>query len=180
MNKLLRILVMFAVILTACSRRSDFTDALRCADAVLCEHPDSALAILQALDTNGISDSQRAHYALLDAKASDKSYIIQTDASPIARAADYYRGHGDSLEVQSAYYYGLALMIEKDYKNALSELTEAFDIAEKAGDNFYQGMATRELAGVYHSLLMSKESLYWAEIAKDRFIKANKPVMLRG
>lgn len=175
MHRISLLSLIFTIILSACIQRSEITDALLRADAVLCEHPDSALAILHATDTTGISDSQRAHFALLNAKASDKCYIDLTDVSSIARAADYYRGHGDSLEVQSAYYSGIVQHNADEYGRALISLMQAHEVADNIGDLFYRAMSSRALADVYSDLLAYDAAVKHDSICISEFMEAGKP-----
>lgn len=175
MHRISLLSLIFTIILSACSHKGEITDALLRADAVLCEHPDSALAILHATDTTGISDSQRAHFALLNAKASDKSYIELTDVSSIARAADYYHDHGDSLEVQSAYYLGIVQHNADEYGRALISLMQAHEIAENVGELFYKAMSSRALADVYSDLLAYDAAVRHDSICINEFMEAGKP-----
>ena len=48
------------------------------------EYPDSALHILESIETQQLSaQADRAYYALLLTQARDKNYIVQTDDSLI-------------------------------------------------------------------------------------------------
>ncbi len=59
------------------------------------ERPDSALAAIEAIDTNSLSTrALAAKYSLLYAMALDKNYIDTTDLSIIEPAVNYYMRHG--------------------------------------------------------------------------------------
>ena len=61
------------------------------AEAVMIEHPDSALAIIKTIDTLSLKTrSMAARYALLHTMALDKNFIDTTDVSVIRPALEYY------------------------------------------------------------------------------------------
>ncbi|MDE7458395.1 MAG: hypothetical protein K2M77_05950, partial [Muribaculaceae bacterium] len=94
-------LIFFTLLLTACIGGNRVSEALQTADKLIFVAPDSAVIMLDNLDLDHASRAQRARHALLLTKAREKANITVTGDSLIAIAADYYRGHGDSLEVQS-------------------------------------------------------------------------------
>lgn len=92
------------LLLVACGGSSRVNEVLQAADELIFATPDSAVAVLDSLDLTDASRAQRARHALLLTKARKKAYIDIPDDSLINIAANYYRDHGDSLEVQSLYY----------------------------------------------------------------------------
>ncbi|MDE6265274.1 MAG: hypothetical protein K2M11_09055, partial [Paramuribaculum sp.] len=92
---------LLAAVFTACGGRRDVERRLDEADAVMNCEPDSALTLLEAMCCDSLVGGQRARYALLLTKATDKCYKPVEDDSLISFAAEYYAGRGDSLEAQS-------------------------------------------------------------------------------
>ncbi|MDE5813366.1 MAG: hypothetical protein K2H72_03680, partial [Muribaculaceae bacterium] len=162
-----------------CSNRNAL-EALRQADRLVSEQPDSALKILEDLDTRDTNGETQAWHALLLAKASEKSLKRFHDDSLTSMAADYFRGRGDSLEIQALYYNGVILGYNKNYAAALISLIEAAKKASTAGDDFYSGMAYREQADIYRSLLVESKHLEYADSARHYFELAKKPVHAIG
>ena len=94
-----------AAVLTCCAVLSCADDSavmeeLDRAEAVMEEHPDSALALLDTLDRSRLTTREaRARHALLYSQALDKNYIELTTDSIIRPAAQYYARHGSRTAV---------------------------------------------------------------------------------
>ena len=64
-------------------------------DSYIQERPDSALAVLESMDTAAIvRPCDIAKYSLLHVMAIDKNYIDTTDLRLIEPAVEYYTKHG--------------------------------------------------------------------------------------
>ncbi len=172
------ILSMFLII-TGCDYRNARKTLVE-ADSLINEYPDSALKILEQLDSRDADAETRSWHALLLVKANEKALKRFHNDSLTAMAADYFRGRGDSLEIQALYYNGVINGYNKKYADALISLIEAAKKANDAGDNFYCGMAYREQADIYRSLLVESKHLEYADSARFYFILANKPVHAIG
>lgn len=90
--------------LVACGS-SDVDMALDRTEALMEECPDSALAIVSAIDPREIGGRQRrARYAVLLTQARYKNFDDETDDSLIATAMRYYRHHDNpSMLVRAAF-----------------------------------------------------------------------------
>ncbi len=94
--------------LWGCSRTNEADIALDRADAVIEEHPDSAMAIIDAIDTLQLtSGERRARYALLKSMALDKNYVDLTTMKVLQPAIDQYitQGKGTPTDRMRTYYY---------------------------------------------------------------------------
>lgn len=167
------------LMVTGCGHRNA-RETLRQADRLVNEQPDSALRILESIDSRDSEPEIQAWHALLLVKANEKALKRFHNDSLTAMAADYFRGRGDSLEIQSLYYNGVIHGYNKDYAAALISLIEAAKKAGAAGDDFYCGMAYREQADIYHSLLVESKHLEYADSARQYFERAGKPVHAIG
>ncbi|MCC8038432.1 MAG: hypothetical protein LIP02_09955 [Bacteroidales bacterium] len=109
MEKLKWILLMFVAAVTfggCAGRHTPAWERLDTAQALLEEHPDSALAIIEAIDPTKLGGAEeRGRYSLLHAMAIDKCGIDTTDASLIAPALSRYRHHGTADDRLKALYY---------------------------------------------------------------------------
>lgn len=93
-------------VLTFCGRQDVVTESLDRAESCMSDRPDSALAILEALDSTQFnSRRQNARYALLKSIALDKNYIDRTDDSLVNIAVNYYRHRRNALYKFKSYYY---------------------------------------------------------------------------
>ena len=162
--------------MTACVGDNRVNKTLQTADRLIFVAPDSAVIMLDSLDLDHASRAQRARHALLLTKAREKAYILLSDDSLIAVAADYYRGHGDSLEVQSLYYRGAIQSRHGDHPDALLSLIQAADLAAATGDDFYRAMACREQVGVYTKLYEFDRAARLGEEAVSAFNRAGRPL----
>lgn len=174
--RLLPVIMILSFLLSACGNEPRIRRVLDEADRMIMTMPDSAAAMLKSLDMGGAAASERARHALLLTKALRKAHVMVTDDSLISIAAGYYRGRGDSLEVQSLFYNGAVLRYRKDYANALILLMEARDRASDTGDDFYRAMACREQASVYTALCNYDKAAELGREAAQAFYKAGHPL----
>ena len=63
-------------------------------DSLITAHPDSALALLAAVDTATLAEPDRAYHALLQTQAMYKAGVPVDDSTLICRAQRYYADHG--------------------------------------------------------------------------------------
>ena len=97
MNVMMKIWLAMAVLLMvgAC-RESRVEQWLMCAEGCMETNPDSAYRCLQQIDvSDGLSDEQRARYALLRTQAMHKCRIPLESDSLINVAVAYYADSGD-------------------------------------------------------------------------------------
>ena len=102
------------------------------AESLMQDHPDSALSIIESIDTAALmTKAQRADFSLLHAMALDKNYIDTTDLRVIAPAFRYFRNHGsDQNKMRTLYYQGRIYINADDYSNAVISLNNALEYAQ--------------------------------------------------
>ena len=89
------LLVSLTAVLFSCTP-SQVEKRLLDVESYIMERPDSALAVLESMDRSLlVTQADRAHHALLNAMALDKSFIDVSDDSLARVAVDYYSKHGD-------------------------------------------------------------------------------------
>ncbi|MDE6238949.1 MAG: hypothetical protein K2M54_03065 [Muribaculaceae bacterium] len=174
---LLKLTIVFALMLpVACQCNRHIDAMLESADKIVCAYPDSALTLLHAADTVGISDEQRAYYYLLETKASDKAYLEPQDIAPIDYATRVFKGRNDSVEAQALYYRGLVQYNNSDYGRALVSLMQAHEIADNCGDLFYKAMSSRSISDVYNMVMAYDAAAKSDSIAIEEFFAAGRPL----
>ena len=105
MKNVLTISILICV-LTFCGRNQYVDESLDRAESCMSAIPDSALMILELIDSLHFdSRSQSARYALLKSIALDKNYIDRTDDSLINIAVSYYRRRLNAQYKFKSYYY---------------------------------------------------------------------------
>lgn len=119
-------------------------------ETYIADRPDSALAVIEAIDTTDLNTrGLRAHHALLHAMALDKNYIDVTDDSLALKAVNYYQKRGSRKNyARSLYYLALSYYYDKQYDKSIIELAKAEPVAEVA-DSLYLGFVKVLQASVY-------------------------------
>ena len=138
------------------------------------EWPDSALAVLRALDSTEVyrGPAQRARASLLHTMALDKCYIdLQTD-SIIGPAVDWSVRHGSADEkLKVLYYQGRIQYNARRYQQAVVTYTEALALADKVTDIKYLGLVNQAIADTYSVTYQSLESQPYLDRAYVCFVQ---------
>lgn len=148
----------------------DTRNTLNDVDSYIMERPDSALAVLESIDSKDLKTSSiRAHHALLHAMALDKNYIDVTDDSIARVAVDYYIKHGPKKNrARSLYYLGKSYYYSQQYDKAILEYSKAERVAVEC-DSLYLGMIKTAKAGIYNRTYNSIEELKCTREALEIF-----------
>ncbi len=165
-----------ALLLAACgpSPRSRASATLDDVESYINVRPDSALAVLQKIDTTMLHSSRlRAHYYLLRCIALDKTYVDDGSfRKEMEWAADWFSTHGRPDSRTKAYFY-LADQ-QKDageYAEASVNFTRAQEMAEAQENWFLSGMASRNLSDIYFHGYDFSQSLEYARKSVTAFKK---------
>lgn len=132
------IMPLIALLLTCCSYRKPYPQAMRQAESCIVTHPDSALSYLSSLETSIKAEPEetRMYYALLTIKAKDKQYITHTSDSLIQIVTRFYEDYGDADKQMEAYYYmGSIYRDMADAPRAIKAFQQAIDA--RKGSNRY-------------------------------------------
>lgn len=162
-------MVLIAIVFVSCNRDVATMETLAHAEAIMQEHPDSALSILQAIDTETIStDRCRALHALLLSQAYDKNYIDLTCDSIISIAVDYFSDSDEHHYAMLAHYYhGRIRYNATDYPHCLFSMMKAFSHAEDINDYYWKGRIAEQISNVYDTNFHGKDATYYAQIAYE-------------
>lgn len=165
--------MLFAV--AGCSGAPDRT--LYEAEALMTEHPDSALTLLRSLYSDELrGKSSRALYALLLTQAQFKNYIDVDNDSLISEAVDYYEDGPDTRRsMLASYYYGRVRLNKNDYANAIFAFYNAYELADAAGDKFWTAMTAERICEIYRNTYNWKEMLKFADIEYQNFKAYGNP-----
>lgn len=153
---------------------------LSCADSLMTERPDSALAILESIPSpQKLSRANRALYALLLTQAQHKNYVPIESDSLIKTAVDYYGNKKSLRAAQAHYYWGAAYFDMGRTHFAVEEYLKAIQLMPYKDD--FLAMIYENLAECYKD-----DNLY--DVAMEAYRKAyhirqddrNKIFSLRG
>lgn len=148
--------------------------ALEKAEALMEEHPDSSLAILQNVNSpENLSDGQYATWCLLATQAKDKCYIVHTSDSLINIAVEYFE-RTDCLgeKALALYYQGRVLSDLECNDRAILSYLEAWNRVSSTSDYALQARIQNHLGLLYwENTLFDKalgcyrqaEKAYWVE-----------------
>ena len=128
--------------LAACERRSVMPE-LDAADSLMERRPDSALALLQRVDTSRlVSRHMRARYAMLMSMALDKNYIDLKDFRILQPAIVYYEKQGTPTEqLRTFYYQGRIYDNACDMSRALQSYMKALERGKDSEDTLTKARA---------------------------------------
>lgn len=135
----LTVLMMLSYVLMtliSCDRHSEAWNELNQAEQLMGTKPDSALTIIERIDTSVIKgEEEAARYALLKSMALDKNYIDTTSFEVLQPAIDYYLENGSADErLRTLYYQGRIFMNKSDFDMAMQSFLMANDCKKECRD----------------------------------------------
>lgn len=137
------------MLMTACTGEKYSRKMLSSAEQIIESNPDSALILLNEIDTIAElhSDDARALYYLLLTQAQYKCYKPTTSDSMLCLSRDYYTKTDNKKMLARTYYYMAMTEFErKHYEKSIPLLKEGIAMAEQTGDNeliskYYESMS---------------------------------------
>ena len=148
-------------------------------DAMMMEHPDSSLLLLQQVSVSDIDTPRRkARYSLEYAMALDKNWIDTSDVDIIQPALAFYHGPFWKRErFLTHYYYARILENGEKYPEAILAFSEAEHYFRKGLDSTYLIRIASAKARIYTFQLINdraEESLLMAlRLSKEQKDKEN-------
>ncbi|MBQ3131059.1 MAG: hypothetical protein IJC23_09345 [Bacteroidaceae bacterium] len=121
---------------TSCYRSEHTEQQLLMMDTLSDENPDTVLTMLDSMDFNAMSKSERMHAELLRGKAMNKAYVNFTTDSVMLEVVDWYERHGNANQKMMAYYIlGCAYRDLEDALSALKYLNLAVDAVDESDED---------------------------------------------
>ena len=161
------------LLLAACTNSALRTQhsQLAKADSLMHTHPDSALALLQTISADTLTDApDRAYHALLLSQALDKNYIDKTDDSLINIAVTYYADKPVTPQQMLAYYYHARIKQNaKAYPEALYSALHAEAAALQLNDHYHLGLIYRLIMECYNRVYNTEKELEYAQLSYEHF-----------
>lgn len=156
------ILICCMILLCSCGHRDEESwEKMLEADRIMEERPDSAMMILQKIDTTLLKGKEeRAKYGLQMSMALDKNYVDTTDFSVLQPAIDYYADNGSDNEKLRTYYYQGRIYQNKNYEDdAIKSFLKALDFAEKVTDSLTLARTHHAIGNIYNNIYSYDESI---------------------
>lgn len=155
----------------ACSSRGD-VEALRRAETILEDHPDSALTLLDAIDPASLHDPDLlALHTLLHLRVSHKLGLgVNVDTLKHKIIAQLAHDGNPRHELLVSYYDSWLDMKQHNYAGSILSAKRAYDLAAAMdSDHFWMGMAARNISDAYNETSNSAEELDYARLEYYHF-----------
>ena len=161
------IVLLLFLVAVSCREESSYRHAVRDAEELLSEQPDSSLSLLLPFQQfQSVSPRSRAEFARVFSMALDKNYIDVEDDSLALVAWNYYKKRPLSRErMLSAYSFGRVQLNKQDCIASMLSFRRSLEDARQLGDAHYEGLSLRNIAVVYdqtydivHSLEYMREA----------------------
>lgn len=167
-------------LLTACgpAQRRITAAVLNDVESYINDRPDSALAVLESLDTARIrTPKTKAHYQLLLCIAKDKNYLDDgSDLRAMERAASWFSLHGSPYNRMRAFYYFADQQFDAGMTvEASVNFSKALDLAESQAEWFFGGLTARNLSDIFAAGYDYSQSVLYARKSVQLFQRASKP-----
>ncbi len=167
-------LVACLLVLYACNLRQSPHPVLLQAEELMEERPDSALKLLERIDSVVLTGKHQADRCLLKTQAQDRNYINHQSDSLIRIACDYYEAHWDPERLMLAYfYYGQVMSDLNDALKAQGYYHKALKVSQASGNPILKARICSNLGMLYtyqyaysEAISYMKESLVYFQEAR--------------
>ena len=171
------ILLSLAILSVSCNHGA--VVKLKAVETYIEERPDSALHVVESIDTNDLKTrGAKSLYALMYSMALDKNHVNDGRlANPVGEAADWYGKFGSRKHRRMArYYYGDQLRDAGRLEEAAVQLLQSEKEASAANDWFFAGMSARSLYYIFGRTHNYSEELSCIERAVRYFHLSGKEI----
>lgn len=127
------------------------------------DEPHKALALLDSIDADSLSEADRHYFDFLTVKASDKAYIVHTSDRLILDVIDYYRGK--DLYPEALYYGGRVYSDLGDKPTALEYFHRSLDLLPPDKDPELKRRVLSQTGRLLNSLCLYDEAVSFIEAA---------------
>lgn len=164
-------LLFLAAMTVACGVPRHIKQQLDHAEAVMIDHPDSALKILNSMDRRVLATPEKkARHALLLSQALDKNYIDVDNDSLIGQAVHYYSRRGNDVERAKAhYYYAVVKGNAAESGTAIKALLTAREHVVKTNDDRMKALIYTYLGNLYYEQFCFSDAAAAYSEAVDAF-----------
>ena len=147
------LLVVLVAVVAGCGGSHRYDSRLVLADSLMQANPDSALALVQAVDADSLfTEGDRAYRDLLLTQARYKCYITATSDSAINRALAYYRHHtSDHEKITRAYIYKGAVMEELGHPDSAMYYYKTAEATMQHDDYINLGYVNMRMGALYRT-----------------------------
>lgn len=165
-------------LLVACNSISHIAATLDNVESYINERPDSALAVLQRVDSTALTTrALRARYSLLRVMALDKCYKDITVHGLLNPAVAWYEHHGTADErMKVLFYQGRIAQENKDWKSSAVYYSRAEDYSKRANDTHAVGLLFEAISSIYNAVYNTGKEQEYVEKALSVYKRAHDPI----
>ena len=147
------VVLMLGAVVSGCGGTHCYDSRLTAVDSLLRSAPDSALALVEAIDRDSLHDeADRAYRDLLITQARYKAYVTATSDSDINRALAWYRAHPSEREkLTRAYIYKGAVMEELHHPDSAMLYYKTAEATAAPDDYFNLGYSKLRMGALYRN-----------------------------
>ena len=145
-------------------------------ESIIDEHPDSAMIMLDSVDTAALrSDRDRALYDLLYNLALYKSFNDSLNEESLKFSSNHFTDNKEYSRAAKSYYLlGNLYEARKNFGQSAVSQTKGIEMARKAKDNYALGLCEMSLWAVYGKIYDTNRQIIAAKSAQDAFDKCSR------
>ena len=167
-----------AMVMAGCAGREKNREVdrdLNAAESLMESQPDSALRMLQRIDTPAaLSGERRARHALLLSQAYNKNNMDPSDDSLISIAVNYYERTDNAYYKMLSYQYlGINNLLNGFYGPALQATLNAHDQAAELADTLNLARTESVLGQIFTMACDYREALRWDLMSLENAKRVN-------
>lgn len=168
--------ILFVFCFFSCQRHSDNWEKICDIENYIESRPDSALAVLKAIDVENLSSNEeKAKYALYMSMALDKNYIDKTDFDVLRPAIDYYEDHGSATDkLRTFYYQGRIFQNIGDNAEAINSFIISLNLGDESDDNLTKARSLYAQGYIYSLLYDWDRLIRVSQQAADIYNKLDR------
>lgn len=173
------VILLCALMLSSCADK-EVSRALSQADDLMWTKPDSALAVLESVDTLDLkTKAQRAEFSLLYTMALDRNHFTIPNLHIIEPAERYYERYGSKdAKMKMFFYLGVAQYDTGDLESAIVSYIRAKEYSLYSDNLMFKGLISFVISDVYFSDKNFPESISYCNEACDYFAQAKDSLRL--
>ncbi len=166
--------ILLSVLMLSSCTDKEVNRALSQADELMWTKPDSALAVLESVDTLDLkTKAQRAKFSLLCIMALDRNHITIPNLHIIEPAVRYYKCHGSKDAKMKMYFYlGVAQYDTGDTESAIVSYIRAKEYSLYSDNLMFKGLISSVISDVYFNNKNFPESISYCKEACNYFAQA--------
>ena len=177
------VMLVLGAVVTGCDGTRRYDSRLTAADSLMRSAPDSALAMVEAISRDSLTDEgDRAYRDLLLTQARYKAYVTATSDSDINRALAWYRAHpADREKLTRAYIYKGAVMEELGHPDSAMLYYKTAEATADTTDYHTMGYINLRIADLYRKCYGNEQicfekfqlALKYLELTGDKALQQN-------